>query len=123
MHIVAGMATGFAIWASCWGFSLPDEERVDSQDAELEQSKHERYQLKGIAHLAFCTKVMTGLWWWAAAYKLKGYTGILACTLSASELVYIPCRPRHNSHSPHRVSIVLQGCATACAELPPASQD
>ena len=87
-HIVAGMATAFAIWASCWGFSFPDEESFDSQDAELERrSKHQRYQLKGIAYLAFCTKVLTGLWWWAATDKLKGYTGILACTLSATVLV------------------------------------
>ena len=74
-YVVAVMATAFAIWASCWGFSFPDQ-LVDSQDAELERSKHERYQLKGVANLAFCTKVMTGLWWWAAANKLNAYTGI-----------------------------------------------
>lgn len=96
----------------------------DSQDAELERSsKHQRYQLKGIAHLAFCTKVVTGLWWWAAADKLKGYTGILACSLSATSWVHALATPYTTPTAPHRMLVVLQGCSTACANLSPASQD
>lgn len=76
-HIVAGMATAFAIKASCGALML---------SAPLTMCT------EGIAHLAFCLKVMTGLGWWAGAHEMEGYMGNLRCTLSLSGtgLMYMP---------------------------------
>ena len=125
-HLVAGMAAVSLSGPAVGGAAVQTRKVLinDSQDAELERSsKHQRYQLKGIAHLAFCTKVVTGLWWWAAADKLKGYTGVLACSLSATSWVHALATPYTTPTAPHRMLVVLQGCSTACANLSPASQD
>ena len=81
-YMVGGMATAFAIWASSWVNTFPERPAVDTDDANKQRVKHERYQLKGIAHLAFCIKVITDLGQWAGADKLS--TGELVCTLSGA---------------------------------------
>ena len=114
-HIVTGMATAFAIWASCWGFSCPDDAAADPKEAELQRSKHRRFELKGIAHLAFCTKVIAGLGCRAAAHKVEGYMGNLPCTLSPVWYkMYMPFDTMCNSHCARVMPVALQGYYCLC---------